>query len=201
MSYSRIFNFAVVPALFVACASSCSKPEDPDVKAKREFREALVVAVTNASRIEVVEHSHVNDFLEIYSPGEDGIYSSDEVPTVEYARVPLNGEQRDELSKTLRAMDASEPLVISFCAAAPRHSIEFHSDNGVSSRLAVCFGCSKLEWSERDLEGDPISWVNGLEAFVGGLGMKPKADWEGRLKNSGRLEAFEASSGWRRITE
>lgn len=194
MNCLRGISLAVVLASAFAFASSCSKPEEPGVKVKREFREALAVAVANASRIEVVEHSHVSDFVEIHGAGEDGVYTSDDFPTVEYARVRLNGEQVSELLRTVRAMDAAEPLVINLCASTPRHSIELRSGEGVSSRLEVCFSCRKLQWSDRDLQGDPDSWVDGLEAFVRGLGMQPQADWLERLMSSGGADAFKPSS-------
>lgn len=156
------------------------------MKAKREFRDALVTAIEGSSRIEVVEHSYFLDFIDPNGSGEGRAYSSDEFPVIEHARIPLDGKQRADLLRTVRAMDLSEPLSISFCSFSPHHTIEFHSECGLSSSLAICFSCDGLQWSERDLVGDPGSWVEGLESFIGRLGLQSAAEWRGKLRDSGK---------------
>ena len=165
------------------------------MKVAREFRDALAAAIAAAPRIEVVEHSHFSDFFEVCDPGEDGVYSSNEFPVVEYARIRLGGKERDALLRTVRAMDPSEPSSISFCTFDPHHTIELHAESGLSSSLPICFTCDNFHWSARELSGARSAWVQGLESFIGSLGMRPEAEWDQKLKDSGKLDALLGTLG------
>jgi hypothetical protein len=163
--------------------AGCTKPEH---RAARDFRDKLASEIAKASFVEVVEHSHMMDFPDEAFP-QSPLRSSDDVPTIEHARIRLSAEQRDALVKRVRSMDEADSPVISFCGFVPHHTVELHSASGVSSRLEICFSCSGLEWDAADLQGSPESWVSEFEGFVSGIGMHPSADWKDLVLKSGKV--------------
>lgn len=192
MNCFRIARLVAVLASLMVVTSTCSKPETPEVRSAREFRDALAAAIAAASSIQVAEHADASDFFKVLHPGEEsGVYSSNEFPAVEYARVRLDETQRNMLLRAVQAMDEAESASVCFCAFSARHTIELHSDDGISSRIPMCFSCGDFQWSARDFNAERESWVAGLEAFIKDLGMRPSADWKQLLEDSGKARYLD----------
>lgn len=92
-------------------------------------------------------------------------------------------------------MDPSETYFIDLCPFDPHHTIELHSESGLTSSLRICFDCDRFHWSARSLTGTRDTWMSGFESFIGSLGMRPNADWDQSLKDSGKATRIAVPTG------
>lgn len=141
------------------------------VTAAKEFKVDLLAAISEAHRIDVVEHSWYYEFLD--EKGE----LVENPPYVEYKRTELTPDQRTHFQAAFRRMPENPKTIFSLCIFEPHHTIELLGKDGSKSVIQVCFKCGDTEWDGRSVI-PPEGFQDIFRSFITPLGFQANREWK-----------------------
>lgn len=155
----------------VGCRHPPSPGERDLSRQAKEFKAELLAALSDAQRVDVVEHSWRYDFFD-----ETGEFLKDP-PEIEYRRTELTPGMISSFRAAFEQMSESPKTTFSLCIFEPHHSIEMMDEDGSVSVIQVCFKCDDTEWEGRSVV-PPKDFQAIFRRLIEPLGFEASREWD-----------------------